>query len=73
MKTALDIPSDLMNEAMRACGARTKRSTVLAALGELARRGRMRDLANRLGDSTSFMTAEKLEALRVLPRSFYRD
>ena len=73
MKTTLDIPSDLMNEAMRACGARTKRSTVLAALGELACRGRMRDLANRLGDSTSFMTAEKLEALRVLPRSFDRD
>jgi hypothetical protein len=73
MKTTLDIPSDLMNEAMRACGARTKRTTVLTALGDLARRGRMLDLASRLGDSTSFMTAEKLEALRFIPRSFDRD
>jgi Arc/MetJ family transcription regulator len=65
MKTTLDIPADLMDEAMRACGARTKRSAVLTALGDLARRGRMRDLANRLGNSTSFMTSERLEALRV--------
>ena len=65
MKTTLDIPSDLLDEAMLACGARTKRAAVLTALGDLARRGRMTNLANRLGDSTSFMTAGKLEALRV--------
>jgi len=65
MKTTLDIPSDLLEGAMKACGARTKRAAVLTALGDLVRRGRMRNLAERLGDSTSFMTADKLDALRI--------
>jgi Arc/MetJ family transcription regulator len=65
MKTTLDIPSDLLEEAMRASGARTKRAAVLTALGDLARRGRMRDLADRMGDSPTFMTPAQLDSLRV--------
>lgn len=65
MKTTLDIPNDLLKEAMRVSGAKTKRAAVLTALGDLARRGRMRDLADRLGDSPTFMTPAQLDSLRV--------
>jgi len=65
MKTTLDIPNDLLEEAMRVSGAKTKRAVVLTALGDLARRGRMRDLADRLGDSQTFMTPAQLDSLRV--------
>ena len=65
MKTTLDIPSDLINEAMRLTGARTKRAAVLAALDDFSRRGRMREMAMRLGNSETFMAATDLETLRL--------
>jgi Arc/MetJ family transcription regulator len=65
MKTTLDIPNDLLDEAMRVSGAKTKRAAVLAALGDFARRGRMRVLADQLGDSVTFMTSTQLQSLRV--------
>ena len=65
MKTTSDIPSDLLEEAMRASGATTKRAAVLTALGDSARCGRMRALADRLRDSPTFMTSEQLQTLRV--------
>ena len=65
MKTTLDIPSDLINEAMRLTGAKTKRAAVLAALDDFSRRGRMREIAMRLGNSDTFMTAMDLETLRL--------
>ncbi|MFM7375377.1 MAG: type II toxin-antitoxin system VapB family antitoxin [Chthoniobacterales bacterium] len=65
MKTTLDIPNDLLEEAMRISGAKTKRAVVLTALADLARRGRMRSLAGRLGDSPTFMTPAQLDSLRV--------
>ncbi len=57
MKTTLDIPSALLNEAMRLAGAKTKRAAVLAALDDFSKRGRMREMAMRLGNSETFMTA----------------
>jgi Arc/MetJ family transcription regulator len=65
MKTTLDIPSALLNEAMRLAGAKTKRAAVLAALDDFSKRGRMREMAMRLGDSETFMTAVDLETLRL--------
>lgn len=65
MKTTLDIPTDLINEAMRLAGAKTKRAAVLAALDDFSRRGRMREMSMRLGDSDTFMTAADLETLRL--------
>ena len=65
MKTNLDIPSGLINEAMRLAGAKTKRAAVLAALDDFSRRGRMREMAMRLGNSDTFMTAVDLETLRL--------
>ena len=65
MKTTSDIPGDLLEEAMRASGAKTKRAAALTALGDSARCGRMRALADRLGDSPTFMTSEQVQTLRV--------
>lgn len=65
MKTTLDIPTSLINEAMRLAGAKTKRAAVLAALDDFSRRGRMREIAMRLGNSETFMTATDLETLRL--------
>jgi Arc/MetJ family transcription regulator len=65
MKTTLDIPIAILDEAIRISGARTKRAAVLAALSDFTRRGRMRDLAARAGTSTTFMTSAQLKALRT--------
>jgi Arc/MetJ family transcription regulator len=65
MKTTLDIPSGLLSEAMRLAGAKTKRAAVLAALDDFSKRGRMRELVMRLGDSDTFMSASDLESLRL--------
>ena len=65
VKTTLDIPSGLLSEAMRFAGAKTKRAAVLAALNDFSRRGRMREMAMRLGNSETFMTAVDLESLRL--------
>jgi Arc/MetJ family transcription regulator len=66
MKTTLDIPSDLLNEAVRVSGARTKREAVLRALEEMNRRARMARLMARLGNSETFMDAGELARLRSL-------
>ena len=65
MKTTLDIPIDLLTEAMRLAGAKTKRAAVLAALDDFSRRGRMREMAMRLGNSETFMADVVLEILRL--------
>lgn len=64
MKTSLDIPKDLLEDAMCVSGAKTKRAVVLTALEELKQRGKLRKLAQRLGDSDSFMSAEVLDKMR---------
>ena len=65
MKTTLDIPIDLLTEAMRLAGAKTKRAAVLAALDDFSKRGRMREMAMRLGNSETFMADVVLEILRL--------
>ncbi len=70
MKTTLDIPEDLLAEAMRSSGARTKREAVPRALEEMNRRARLTRLASRPGNSDTFMSPEELAELRngELPR-----
>ena len=57
----MDIPPDLLREAMRNAKATTKRQAVLQALEEYNRRQRMAWLAEHLGTFEHF-----LEAARVL-------
>lgn len=64
MKTTLDIPEDVLAEAMRAAGAKTKREAVLRALDDFIRRERLQKLTVRLGRSDTFMAPEELAELR---------
>lgn len=64
MKTTLDIPEALMNAALSASSVKTKRAVVMRALEDFIRRAEMAALAEELGNSTTFMTPEELEALR---------
>lgn len=64
MKTTIDIPDEILQEALRFSGAQTKREAVLRALEEYNRRQRMARLASHLGTFKHFMTREDLDRLR---------
>ncbi len=49
MRTTLDIPEELLEEARRASSARTKREAVLAGLEELIRKSRHEELRRLAG------------------------
>ena len=64
MKTSVDIPDDLLEEAQRRAGAKTKREAILTALEAYNQRGRMADLTRHLGTCADLMRPEELERLR---------
>lgn len=64
MKTTVDIPDELLKDAMRYSGASTKREAVLAALEEFNRRRRQADLIKYLGTFRDFITPEELAESR---------
>lgn len=64
MKTTIDIPEDIMQDALRVSGARSKREVVLNALRDYVRRKRMAELARHAGTCDDLMTAEELRRLR---------
>ena len=64
MKTTIDIPDGVLEEAMRHSGARTKREAVLRALEEYNRRQRMARLSRHLGTLSELPTIEELKGLR---------
>jgi Arc/MetJ family transcription regulator len=49
MRTTLDIPADLIEEARRALGFKSKTDTVVVSLRELIRRKRLEELRDLLG------------------------
>ncbi len=49
MRTTLDLPEDLMNEAQRVLGFKSKTDTVILSLTELVRRRRIDELKGLLG------------------------
>ncbi len=49
MRTTLDLPEDLLNEAMRATHARTKTGVIVKALEELVRKSRVLGLKEYRG------------------------
>ena len=65
LKTTLDIPEEMLAEAMKICGARTKREAVLRALDDFNTRAKLRKLSERLGHSKTFMDFDELMKLRV--------
>jgi Arc/MetJ family transcription regulator len=73
MKTTVDIPDGMLEEAMRYSGAATKREAVLRAIEEYNRRQRMARLAKHLGTFRHLMTRRELERLRGADESRPRD
>jgi Arc/MetJ family transcription regulator len=65
VKTTIDIPDQILQEAMRNSGAATKREAVLQALEEYNRARRLARLAARLGTFAHLMTRKELERLRA--------
>ncbi len=49
MRTTLDIPEDLMDEARNLLGFKSKTDTVILSLQELVRRKRIEELRSMLG------------------------
>ncbi len=49
MRTTIDIPSDLITDAMHAAGVKTKTATIILGLKELLRHERMRHIRDFRG------------------------
>jgi len=49
MRTTLDIPEDLLEEARRVLGFKSKTDTIILALRELLRRRRIEELKEMMG------------------------
>jgi Arc/MetJ family transcription regulator len=64
MKTTIDIPDEVLEEAMRNTGASTKREAVVTALAEFNRRKALEELAEQLGTFENIITLEELLRLR---------
>ncbi len=67
MKTTIDIPKDLLEDAMRLTGARTKREAVVTAIADFTRRKRIASLRRHLGTCENFLTSDELRRLRETP------
>ena len=64
VKTTIDIPEELLKEAMRFTHATTKRDAVVTALTDFNRRQSMAALSKHLGTCKNLITPEELSALR---------
>ncbi len=65
MKTTIDIPEQVRDEAMRYTHAKTKRDAVVTALEKFNRLQRLRELNEKLkGKFVDFMTQEDLKVMR---------
>ena len=65
MKTTIDIPDNLLEDAIAFAGSRTKREVVVTALTEFNQRHRMARLVKSFGTCAHFMTAKELEETRA--------
>lgn len=65
MKTTIDIPEDVLKEAARHTGAKTKREAVVTAVGRFNRLKRLEKMNARVrGQFREFMTQADLKAMR---------
>jgi Arc/MetJ family transcription regulator len=72
MKTTIDIPDEVLEEAMRLSGSSTKREAVLKALEEYNRRRRLAKVAEKLG-TLDFIDREELGRLRTGRERTWRE
>ncbi|HMP73876.1 MAG TPA: type II toxin-antitoxin system VapB family antitoxin [Kiritimatiellia bacterium] len=64
MKTTIDIPADILSDAMKYSRATTKREVVITALQEMNRRYAMAKLTSFLGRSDTLMSPADLASSR---------
>ena len=64
MRTTVEIDGELLAEAMRLLGARTKRETIQRALEEVVRERRRQLLRRKLGNTDLALDLDELERLR---------
>ncbi len=64
MRTTVEIDRELLAEAMRLLGARTKRETIQRALEEVVRERRRQLLRRKLGNTDLALDLDELERLR---------
>ena len=66
MKTTVDIPENVLQEAMRHTRAKTKREAVVTAVARFNRLKRLETLNTRVrGKFKKFMTRQELQARRT--------
>jgi Arc/MetJ family transcription regulator len=63
MKTTVDIPDALLDEAMRHTRAKTKREAIVTAIEDFNRRKRMAALVKHSATSDTLLTNEGIEEL----------
>lgn len=68
MTTTIDIPPELLKEAMQRANARDEREAVVQALEEFVRRRRQAELIPYLGTFRDFITQEELAESRRASR-----
>lgn len=64
MRTTVDINEELLIEAMRLAGARSKKEVIHLSLQELIRQKRIERLLKKLGKFPLDLTPQELEKLR---------
>lgn len=65
MKTTIDIPEKVLQEAIKHTGAKTKKEAILTAVEQFNRRKRLERLSERLhGSMPNLMTQEELKVMR---------
>mgnify|MGYP001596590392 CR=1 FL=1 len=64
MRTTVDIKDELISEAMRLAGAKSKKEVIHLSLQELIRQKRIERLLKKLGSFPLDLTPEGLEKLR---------
>lgn len=64
MKTTVDTPDDVVEDAIRFSKAKTKREAIGNAVSDFNRRKRMAELTRYSGACTDLMTPQELQAVR---------
>lgn len=64
MKTTINIPENLLREAMEFTGAKTKREAIVTAVRDYNDRRKMASLVKHLGTCEDLMTPAELDQLR---------
>lgn len=65
MKTTLELPEDVLSEAICCSEGQTKQEIIILALKEFSRKRKLEAMLGHLGRSDTFMNPEELLALRT--------